>query len=301
TRTTVQMTTDVIFTINTKDESAANQAIDNAIAEIQRIEALLSEWQPSSEISQINRNGFNQPVTVSAETLRLLEESLAISQASEGAFDITFKSAGRLWDFRNKTIPSAEALAAATAAIDYHRVEITPALRQVRLLNPDTQIGLGGIAKGYAVDRAAQILRKAGFSEFTINAGGDLYAAGSNKVWRVGIQHPRKQNALIATLPVANAAVATSGDYERFFKKDGIRYHHIIDPKTGLPARGSMSVTVIAPRAYMADALATAVFVLGPDAGLKMIEGIDGCAAMVVTNMGDIRVSSGLPELSALD
>ncbi|WP_370315378.1 FAD:protein FMN transferase [Thalassolituus sp.] len=298
----VLMTTDVTFTIITTDDVRAKQAVQQAIAEIRRIEALLSEWQPDSEISRLNRSAATSPQTVSNETYRLLDEARKISEASDGAFDITFKSAGKLWDFRAQTIPSDEALAKAVAAIDYRQVAMKSKDRSIQFLKEGTQIGLGGIAKGYAVDRAVQIIRQSGFEEFAVNAGGDLYAVsqGNQKLWRVGVRNPRDDSALLALLPVANAAVATSGDYERFFIRDGRRYHHIINPHTGMPAEGSMSVTVLAPRTYLADALATAVFVLGPEAGMQMIEEQSGCEAMVVTEDGRILLSTGLNDLQGV-
>ena len=296
---TVLMTTDVEFIVISADQKAAQQAVAEAIAEFERIEALLSEWKPDSEISRLNRLAAQAPQVVSDETFRLLEESLAISRLTSGKFDITFKSAGKLWDFHRAEIPDAAQLQQAASAIDYRRVELDPATHSVRFTSAGTQIGLGGIAKGYAVDRAVQIIRRHGFAEFAVNAGGDLYAVshGNQKMWQVGVRHPRAADQLLALLPVANAAVTTSGDYERFFDLNGVRYHHILDPATGQPARGSMSVTVLAPRTYLADALATGVFVLGPQAGMALIESLPGVEAMIVDSQGEIHVSAGLSDL----
>ncbi|MBL33394.1 MAG: thiamine biosynthesis protein ApbE [Oceanospirillaceae bacterium] len=307
---TILMTTDVTFTLminevdSTKrkaEEEKAHNAINSAIGEIQRIEALLSEWQPDSEISQINLYAAEKPVIVSRETYRLLHESLNIAKATQGKFDITFKSAGKLWDFRKKVIPSAAELQQAVSAIDYHKVVLNDEDYSVRFTQPGTRIGLGGIAKGYAVDRAVQIIGHYGFREYSVTAGGDLYAAGDiqQKRWRVGIRHPREKDQLIALLPVANAAVATSGDYERYFEKGGKRYHHIIDPATGQPAQDCMSVTILSPRAYLADALATGVFVLGAQQGMALINSLPDTEAMIIDAAGNISVSAGLNDLQA--
>jgi len=296
---TTLMTTRIDFTLITQDQKKAEEAVTAAINEMERIEAVFSEWQPESEISLVNRSAATHPVSVSTEVLRLVSEALAFSELTSGAFDITYKSAGKLWDFRDRQIPSPEQLATAVRAIDYHRVIVDSRTETIAFTHPGTEIGLGGIAKGYAVDRAVQVIRNHGFDEFSVNAGGDLYAAskGQKKLWRVGVQHPRDDQTLAALLPVANAAVATSGDYERYFEQDGIRYHHILNPATGLSARGSMSVTVLAPRTYLADALATGVFILGPEKGLALIEGLNNCEAMVIDEHGNTLLTKGLKPL----
>ena len=257
----------------------------------------MSEWEPDSEISRINQAAGQQAVVVSTEVFRLISEAVRIADISHGKFDITFKSAGKLWDFRTQVIPTEKQLSDAVSAINYRHIELNPEQRSVFLKHTNTRIGLGGIAKGYAIDRAAQIIRQAGFDVFYINAGGDLYASSGQhgeKRWQVGIQHPDEAEQLIAMLPVANAAVATSGDYERFFERDGVRYHHIIDPDTGHPARLSRSATVLTSRAYLADALATAVFVLGPERGLALIRQLPEAEAMIIGADGEVY--STLPD-----
>jgi thiamine biosynthesis lipoprotein len=281
------MSTTVEFNIllpPSEPSALAHQAINNAINEIERITALFSEWEPTSRISEINHNAGKRAVCVEPEVFRLMSEALYISELSQGKFDITFKSAGKLWDFRQQLIPDSDALLTAVSAINYKNVELNESKQTIYLKNEQTQIGLGGIAKGYAIDRAAQVIRKAGFEVFYINAGGDLYASSGSqsKRWKVGVQDPDDSNELIALIPIANAAVATSGDYERYFEKNGIRYHHIIDPATGQPARLARSVTIISARAYLADALATAVFVLGPKNGMALIEELEGVEAIIV-------------------
>lgn len=305
-RSTSLMTTTVDFQILLNSDShsatAANAAIDNAINEIKRVTQVFSEWEPKSEISAINQAAGDKAVPVSPEVFRLISEALRISELSNGKFDITFKSAGKLWDFRKKTIPEAAALKSAVASINYQHVVLNEEKQTIFLTKAETRIGLGGIAKGYAIDRAVQVIRQAGFDVFYINAGGDLYASSgasnkdnakdrtkdSAKRWKVGIQHPDNTESLIAVLPVANGAVATSGDYERYFEKNGVRYHHIIDPDTGYPANLSRSVTVLTSRAYLADALATAVFVLGPEEGKALIENMPEAEVLIIDKRGEI-------------
>tara|TARA_Y100001934_G_scaffold280835_1_gene388658 strand:+ start:2727 stop:3791 length:1065 start_codon:yes stop_codon:yes gene_type:complete len=309
-RSTSLMTTTVDFQILLTSDShsakAANTAIDSAIDEIKRVTQVFSEWEPNSEISSVNQAAGEKAVPVSPEVFRLISEALRISELSSGKFDITFKSAGKLWDFRKKTIPEAAELKRAAASINYQHVALDEEKQTVFLTKAGTQIGLGGIAKGYAIDRAVQVIRNAGFEVFYINAGGDLYASSgasikdnaknSAKRWKVGIQHPDNPESLIAVLPVANGAVATSGDYERYFEKNGTRYHHIIDPDTGYPANLSRSVTVLTSRAYLADALATAVFVLGPEKGVTLIENMPEAEVLIIDKHGE--VVSTLPHIS---
>ena len=309
------MSTRVVFSIvldnnidNSTDNNttSAEKAIDQAINEFQRIEAVMSEWQPDSEVSRINRNAGGDAVEISFELFRLLQAARQISMLSDGAFDISFRSAGKLWDFRKASVPEPDKVQQAIQHIDYRRLElIAPAmgseargqgkLPKARISHAETNIGLGAIAKGYAVDRAAQLFRQAGFDAFSINAGGDLYVAGrkDESLWKVGIQHPRDRDKLMANLPASNLAVATSGDYERFFIHNGQRYSHLINPHTGYPASDCQSVTIIAERAFWADALATAVFVLGPPKGLALVETMNGVETLIVDHQGEVLMSSG--------
>ncbi len=308
-RTVTLMTTPVEFVIQLALESApelieqtatANQAIDEAIGEIQRIEQVMSEWQPHSEVSQINSAAGTGPVAISEELYRLLQMALQVSELSGGRFDITFRSAGKLWDFRHQIIPTQAQIEAAITAIDYHKVRLqqsttSPTGYLAEITSANTSMGLGAIAKGYAIDRAVQVIRRAGFQQFVVNAGGDLYASSvpGQPLWQVGIQHPRQREQLIARLPVANMAVATSGDYERYFIHNGQRYSHLINPATGYPANGCQSVTIMASRGFWADALATAVFVMGPQEGMALVEQLDDVEAMVIDAAGIEHLSSG--------
>lgn len=290
------MGTRVDFTVYSEDKVAAHAAIEAAVAEIQRLTHLVSEWVPDSEISKINRAAGKRAVVVSKEVYRLIDEAVKVSTITQGKFDITFAGAGKLWDFRQRIIPPPERVAAARQYIDYRQIALNPKNRSVLLQKEGMKVGLGGIAKGYAIDRSAQILTQHGFVDFAVNAGGDLYVSSgaSQKPWRIGLQAPRDRQALLAILPVANVAIATSGDYERFFIQDGKRYHHILDPATGYPAEACQSVTIVAQRAYLADALATGIFVLGPHAGMPLIEALPDVEALIVGHDGAITLSSGL-------
>ncbi|MEM6789918.1 MAG: FAD:protein FMN transferase [Myxococcota bacterium] len=292
------------FTTEAMDAGAVTAALRSGFREIQRLEALMTSWREDSEVSGINRAAGREPVMVSPETLDVITKSLWISERSEGTFDITFASMGKLWRFdqdRIPLIPAAEALETARRRIDYKQVRIDPAARTVMLARPETKISLGGIAKGYAVDRAAVVMRQAGLSAFYVQAGGDLYVEGTKpdgKPWTVGVRDPRgAEGDVFAVLPVTNHAFSTAGDYERAFVKGGQRFHHIIDPRTGYPATESRSVTVWAADALTADAIDDAVFILGPDKGLELVESIDGCGAVIVDKDNQVWVSSRLEGL----
>ncbi len=301
-RTAFLMSTRIEFIVVGDNKTQANQAIDAAIEEMQRIVTVMSEWQEETMISQVNAAAGKAPVTISRELFELLDASQDVSRQTQGKFDITFASAGKLWDFRAAKIPSKKKINDAIHSIDYTRLKLNREAMTAHITHADTKVGLGGIAKGYAVDRAADILRRFGFKEFSVNAGGDLFVEGRHQdgLWRVGVQNPRNTDQVIALLPVANTAIATSGDYERFFIKDGKRFSHIIDPDTGYPADQCQSVTVLAPRTFIADALATGVFVMGPQKGLLLINRLQGIEAIIIDANGKMHLSDGLPKLNAL-
>ena len=276
-------------------------ALAKAFAEIVRLEGLMTTWREDSEVSQVNAKAGKQAVTVSPETFKVIERSLWISKLSEGTFDITFASMGKLWRFdedRRTVVPDPGKLDAARKRIDYRNIELDEKARTVKLTKPNRRISLGGIAKGYAIDRAAEIMRKAGLRSFFAQAGGDLYVEGRKpwgEAWKVGVRDPRgKDETFFAVLPVENHAFSTAGDYERAFIKDGKRYHHIIDPRTGYPATASRSVTVWAKDALTADAIDDAVFILGPEKGLALVESIDDCGAVIVDAQNQVHISKRL-------
>ncbi len=293
-----QMGTMVEIVVWSDDAGAADKAIQAAFNEIDRLEKLLSEWIPGSQISNINKHGAARPVAVGAEVLTVLQHGLEIGKASTGAFDVSWAAMRGLWKFDKDTprLPDKAAVAAAAALVDHRLITVNEAARTVRLGKRGMAIGLGAIAKGYAVDRAAALLHARGFKDVLVNGGGDVMARGSKAgtPWRIGVQHPRaKHGELLAVVALKDESLVTSGDYERFMVIDGQRYHHILNPRTGMPARGAMSVSVIAPTAMDADALSTAAFVMGPKDGLAFLEKRPGVEGLIVDSAGKIHMTSG--------
>lgn len=274
-------------------------AITAALAEMRRLEAVLSEWRPDSEVGQINSHP-EQWVKVGPETFAVISRALSEGKASGGAFDITFQAMSDLWKFGSAAdaqpkVPSKAEIERRRALVDYRTVELDPAAQAVRLPKAH-QIGLGGIAKGYIVDRAADVLKKAGIRAFLVQAGGDLYGAGrkpDGSPWVSGIQDPRgPEGSSFATIELTDHAFSTAGDYARSYVVGKRRYHHIIDPHTGYPATASRSVTVWADDATTADAVDDAVFILGPEAGLKLAEATPGVGVVIVDKNNKLWLSS---------
>lgn len=295
-REQILMGTSVAISISGTDSEKANRAADLAFREIRRIEQIMSTFIPESEISLINGSSGGEGVLVHPELLFVIREALRYGRLSDGAFDITYKPLSRLWHFEEGSQPpDPEAVLKFLPLVNYQNVLIG-APGRVSLKNPGMAIGLGGIAKGYAVDRALEVLQQQGIENAIVNAGGDLRAIGRRSVdrmWRIGIQDARDPDAVMAEIPITNAAAATSGDYEKFFIYQDIRFHHLLDPKTGFPARGCRGVTIICPTTMMADAMATAVFVLGPDRGMALIQSSSDLEGMIVDRDGQILTSAG--------
>ena len=271
--------------------------------EMKRLERLLSYRDSESEVAKINRAAGKKPVAVSPETVEVIREALAYGEISGGAFDPTIAPLLELWGFQegDYRVPGPEELREAAGAVDYRLVEAEET--SVRLARPGMALDLGGIAKGYIVDRGLDLLKRRGISHALINAGGDVGILGpkaDGSPWRVGVKHPRNET-LLAVIPWdRRGAIVTSGDYERFFEKDGVRYHHILDSQTGAPAHALTSVTVVAPTAVQADALSTAIFVLGPERGLALVEELPGVEALLVDPQFALLISSGLRGLVEL-
>lgn len=267
------MSTYVTISVATPESPEVLAAIDAAFAEITRLESLLSEWRPDSEISKVNDAAGVSAVKVGAELFSVIKTADDVARASNGAFDITVAAFSGLWDFRSlkRELPSDAAINERLELIGFRRVRLDAKAHTVGLEKQGMRIGLGGIAKGYAVDGASRVLKDRGFINHLIVAGGDLYASGrkASRKWNIGVRSPGGQE-IYATLEVENEGVATSGNYESFFIKDGTRYHHILNPQTGRPARGVSSATVIAKNATLADAFATAVLVRGMRQGLAL-------------------------------
>jgi thiamine biosynthesis lipoprotein len=301
--TRVVMGSSLRIAVATTRRTEASAAIGDAFAEMERLEALLTVWRETSDISRLNAAaGTGRPVEVAEDTVRLLGIAQEAGRATGGKFDVTFGALSDVWRFdhdQDNSVPSAEAIAARLPFIDYTRLHVDSQRREASVDTAGVRVHLGGIGKGYAVDRVAALLRARGFNDFLIQGGGDLYASGRNgaRAWRVGIQDPRgTPDESFATIEVENETVSTSGDYERYFEHDGVRYHHLLDPDTGWPATGVRSVTVVAPHAVDADWLSTGVFILGPERGMALVDTRPDVGAVIVTASGELRVSSRLRE-----
>jgi thiamine biosynthesis lipoprotein len=278
------------------ERAAAEAAIDAVMAEMHRIDHLMSPYKESSELSRINREAAQHPVEVCPELFDLLAQSLEFSRLSGGAFDITYASAGHLYDYRKRIRPTAAELDTARAAIGYRNLQLDAARRTVRFAKPGMRIDLGGFAKGYAVDNGASILAARGVRHAVVAAGGDSRMLGDRcgRPWTVGVRDPRREGEVVALLPLEDVAVSTSGDYERYFDVDGERFHHLIDPRTGKSPCAVHSVTVIAPNGLTSEALSKTVFVLGAEQGLRIVASVPQADAVVVDAEGRLHYSAGL-------
>lgn len=277
-------------------ETAARPLLTAGMAEFDRIERWMSTYREDSEISGVNRLAAEGPVQVSAELYGIVARSLELSTMSDGAFDITFDSVGRLYDFRSGVRPDADAITQALPAINYRHLVLDPAASTIRYTQAGTRINLGGIGKGYSCDRVADLLRQAGVRSGRVTAGGDTRLIGDRqgKPWVLGIRDPDSAERWVTRLALEDEAISTAGDYERYFDEGGVRYHHIINPKTGDSARGIRSVSVIGPDATMTDGLDNAVFILGVERGLALIDATPGYAAVVVDAQHNVHFSKAL-------
>ena len=284
------------------DDSAehANQVIAAVMAEMHRIDNRLSPYKDDSELSKLNRQAIKQPVKVSDELFYLLQQAHKVSELTEGAFDVTFGSVGRYYDYRQGKAPSDEEIAEHLKAIDYRSLIYDEKNQTVLFQHADTYVDLGGIAKGYAVDRGIEIVRKASLVSAIVIAGGDSKILGNrgDRPWMVGIRDPRSESredyAII--IPLEDVALSTSGDYERFFMKGGERVHHIISPQTGRSASTVRSVSILADQGVFSDALSTSVFVMGIEKGLELVNRLDGIDAIIIDQNGKLHFSDGLLE-----
>lgn len=299
------MGTQVTLSAYVRDEPGAVLAFAAAEDEITRIERLMTDWErpdvPPSDVIRVNAAAGNgSPIAIADETFEVISHALDMSRRSGGAFDITYAAMHGLWKFDedlDPKLPAASEIARRRHLVNWRDVVVDPRRKTVRLRRPGMRMGLGGIAKGYAVDRASAVLRARGLADFMVQAGGDLYVSGSKGGihWMVGVRDPRGGPVdVIATMPIQDHAFSTAGDYERSFVLDGKRYHHIIDPKTGYPATASREVTIYAPTAFLADALDDAVFILGPAKGLALCKQFPDAAALIVDAHNRVWVS---PEL----
>jgi thiamine biosynthesis lipoprotein len=290
------MGTHVSVELWSDDEQRGRELAAAVLNEYRRIDDRMSTYKVDSELSMINRLAASQAVPMSPELFGLVERALALSSGSDGAFDITYESVGYLYDFRERQRPTAADIASRLDAIDFHHVRLDADAQTIAFAKSGVRINLGGIAKGYAVESAASLLKQSGIEHAILNAGGDTRVLGDRRgrPWIVGIRHPRLPGQVVTRVPLDDEAISTSGDYERFFEDGGRRYHHILNPTTGEPTQGLLSVTVIGPDATSTDGLSTAVFVLGSERGLDLIETLPGYEAIIVEAGGDLRYSSGL-------
>jgi FAD:protein FMN transferase len=279
-----------------EEQKAGTAAIAAVMEEMRRIDRTMSTYKDDSDISLINRTAAQRPVAISNELLELIERSLQMSELTGGAFDITYASAGYLYDFRRKIKPSEEALAKALPAINYHHILLDRTHSTIKFSQAGVRIDLGGIAKGHAVDRCIALLQAHGIKQAIVSAGGDSRIIGDHRgrPWIVGIRDPRQEGKVVAALPLSDAAVSTSGDYERYFEANGVRYHHIINPTNGRPVNGVRSVTVIGSDSTTMDALSTSVFVLGVKKGMALVERLNDVEAVIVDANGKMHYSTGL-------
>ncbi|WP_437373509.1 FAD:protein FMN transferase [Maribacter litoralis] len=287
------------ITVVGKDQVEANLYIDLAISEISRIEKLISSWDLNSQTSLINKNAGIQPVQVDAELFGLIQRGIGISKLTDGAFDISYASMDNIWKFDGSMtdMPSDDSIKASVAKVGYHNIILDKENHTVFLKLEGMKIGFGAIGKGYAADKAKELLMSKGIVAGIINASGDMNTWGkqtNDKDWQVAITNPIDKNKVFALLPVHNGAVVTSGNYEKYVTFNNTRYTHIIDPRSGYPATGIVSVTVFAPKAELADALATSVFVMGKDVGLNRIEQLPKVECVIIDGEGNIITSKNI-------
>ena len=290
------MGTEVSVHLWSDDPEAGRQAVEEVFDEAARIDRLMSTYKNESEISKINREAAIGPVTASTELFELIRRSLDISVLTRGAFDITYDSVGQHYDFRERQRPDAGTVEAERAFIDYRLIKLNKAAGTVFYEREGVRINLGGIAKGYVVERGIDLLRRRGVKSAIVTAGGDSRLLGDRRgrPWMVGIRDPRKDGEVAISVPLTDEAISTSGDYERYFEEDGVRYHHIIKPSSGEPATGVHSATVFGPDAVITDALSTSVFVMGVDRGLTLISTLPDYESIVIDAEGQVFYSDGL-------
>jgi FAD:protein FMN transferase len=282
------------------DEPFVRQAVARGMAEMDRIEALTTSWNDTSDVARINQAAGKEAVKVDPDTLAVIEKGLWMSERSRGAFDITVGVFKGLWKFdedNDGTVPDPAEVRRRRRLVNYKDVIVDRQAGTVKLRRPGQRLNLEGLAKGYGVDAAVKAMRAAGLRDFIFHAGGDLYASGrkENREWRVGIQDPRApRGTIVFDLLLSDKAFNTSGDYERFVMRDGVRYHHILDARTGFPSKLCRSTTILAGDAFTADTLDTAVCLMGAKPGMKLVEELDDVEAVIIDPQNQVYVSSGL-------
>jgi len=287
------------MTVVAKDTVQGNQYIDLAVAEVKRIENLISDWIPTTQISEVNKNAGLKPVKVDDEVFQLVERALKISKITNGAFDISYASMDKIWKFDGsmKEMPTPEAIKKSVEKIGYQNIILNEKEKTIFLKNTGMKLGLGGIGQGYIADKIKALLQSKGCTSGIVNVSGDINTWGrqpDGKLWTIGIINPMNKNKVFATFPLENNAVETSGSYEKYVIFNGIRYSHIIDPRTGYPAQGVVSVSVFAKQTEIADGLATGIFVLGVEVGLDLVNQLKGIECVIIDDKGKIHSSKGI-------
>ncbi|MEM7304085.1 MAG: FAD:protein FMN transferase [Pseudomonadota bacterium] len=282
-----------------QNQQLAEQMAQDVMSIMENVNQLMSPYIESSELSVLNREASQKPIPVSDELYDVIKRSLEYSELTAGAFDITFASVGYLYDYRESIRPDQEQIDSHVEQINYKNIVLDPVEKSVFFKEHNVRIDLGGIAKGFAVDLAIARAKELGIDNILVTAGGDSRILGDRlgRPWVIGIRHPLDKNQVIAKIPMIDEALSTSGDYERYFDEDGVRYHHILDPKTGDSARNVRSVTILGPDAMDTDALSTSVFVMGPEKGLKLLDRLPKIEGIIVDQKGNLLFSSGLQNL----
>lgn len=288
---------EITVVANNKEEG--DRYIDIAVNEISRIEKLISSWDPNSQTSKVNNNAGISPVKVDPELFHLIERAIQISKITDGAFDISYAAMDKIWKFDGslQEMPSEENIRQSVSKVGYQNIILNNEESSVFLRLPGMKIGFGAIGKGYSADKAKDLLMKEGVVAGMINASGDLNCWGrkpDGSPWLVGITNPLNKDKVFSWFPIENSAVVTSGDYEKFVVLNGQRYAHIIDPRTGIPASGLASVSIFAPKAELADALATSVFVMGIETGINLVNQLKGIECVIVDDQGKIYYSENI-------
>ena len=284
------------ITIVAKDTTVANNYIDTVIAEIRRIEYLISDWIPTTQISQVNQNAGIKPVKVDREVFELTKRAIAFSELTGGAFDISFAAMDRIWKFDGtmETMPSPEAIKKSVERVGYKRIVLDSAASTIYLPEKGMKIGYGAIGEGYAADKCKELMRSKGIEAGIVNATGDMSLWGrqlNGKPWNIGITNPFNHTNVYAVLPVKQEAVTTSGTYEKFVEFDGIRYSHIINPVTGYPATGLTSVTILGESTEIANCLSTSIMVLGAEKGLALLAQFPAYSSIMISDKGKVITS----------
>lgn len=287
------------ITLVGKDTTEINNNIDLAISELKRIENLISDWIPTSQVSEINRNAGIKPVVVPSELINLIERSIKISKLTDGAFDITYASMDKIWKFDGsmKSMPTPEEIKKSVEKVGFKNIIIDKGNSSVYLKTKGMKLGFGGIGQGYIADKIKELLVSKGVVSGIINVSGDISTWGrqpNGNQWLIAIKNPLNKSKVFATFPLEDIAVETSGNYEKFVVFDGKKYSHIIDTRSGYPAQGVSSVTVFAKTTELADALATGIFVMGIDVGINLINQLPGVGCIMVDDNGKIYSSNSI-------